>query len=177
MIEQENNVLSVADVEKRVLRTWLGQYATGVTIVTTLNEQGQKVGMTANSFSSVSLDPPLILWSIAKTASNVADFCQCERFAINILNEAQHVESNHFSKSSADKFSSLSCISEIENIPVIDEALTTLICRTYQIYEGGDHHIILGEIELCKHNGGKPLLFHNGQYHAASWHHTYNDCR
>lgn len=165
--------LPIHETDIRQLRTFLGQYATGVTVVTTVDKNNCRVGMTANSFSSVSLDPPLILWSIAKTASNVDDFCHCERFAINILNEEQQLASNHFAKSSADKFADLEMVENVMGIPILNDALTTLICKPYQIYEGGDHHIIVGEIEFCKHNGGNPLVFHNGKYHQTQLHPAY----
>lgn len=162
--------IHVADVDKRQLRNFLGQFATGVTVMTTVNKEQHKVGMTANSFTSVSLEPPLILWNIAKSSSNVDDFCQCERFAVNILNDQQHVASNHFAKSAEDKFSSIDGIDEVAGVPVLQDALTTLVCKNQQIIEAGDHFIILGEIEVCRANEGKPLLFHNGKYHQASLH-------
>ena len=167
---QQNQSFAIQEVDKRQLRTLLGQFATGVTVVSTVAENGQKVGMTANSFTSVSLDPPLILWNIAKTASNVNDFCRCEHFAINILNEQQHQASNHFAKSAADKFSDVGSVGEILGVPVLSDALAVLVCRTYQLIEAGDHFIILGQIEHCQHNHGKPLLFHNGKYHQAQLH-------
>ena len=164
-----NQSFSAPDVDKRQLRKLLGQFATGVTVVTTVGQDKRKVGMTANSFTSVSLDPPLILWNIAKTSSNVDDFCKCEHFAINILNDQQHQASNHFAKSAEDKFSQVHAV-EVLGIPVLSDALATLVCRTYQVVEAGDHYIILGEIEQCQHNEGKPLLVHNGKYHQAQLH-------
>lgn len=164
---------SVADIDSRKLRTLLGQYATGVTVVTTVDDTGHKIGMTANSFSSVSLNPPLILWSIAKTSSNAQTFCNAKNFAINILAEQQHQASNHFAKSASDKFSEFDAVSELHGVPVLTEALTSFICKTHNIVEAGDHFIILGEIEQCQHNGGKPLVFLNGQYHQAQLHPVY----
>lgn len=158
------------EADKRQLRNLLGQFATGVTVVTTVGEDNRKIGMTANSFTSVSLEPPLILWNIAKTATNVEDFRQCEHFAINILNDQQHVESNHFARSAADKFNEIDKVNDILGVPVLSEALATLVCKNYQWVEAGDHYIILGEIEHCSINTGKPLLFHNGKYHQAQLH-------
>lgn len=161
------------DADKRQLRTLLGQFATGVTVITTKTENNNKVGMTANSFTSVSLEPPLILWNIAKTATHLEDFRQCKHFAINILNEQQDKTSNHFAKSATDKFSNLKGINECLGIPVLTDALATLVCKNYQWVEAGDHYIVLGEIEHCTLNTGKPLLFHNGKYHKAEIHPTY----
>ena len=165
-----STAVAIADVDKRQLRQFLGQFATGVTVMTTVNKQQHKVGMTANSFTSVSLEPPLILWNIAKSATNLTDFCECERFAVNILNEQQHSASNHFAKSSGDKFTEFAGVQEVSGVPILTDALTTLVCKNQKIIEAGDHYIILGEIETCRANTGKPLLFHNGQYHQASLH-------
>ena len=106
------------EADKKQLRGLLGQFATGVTVVTTTGQDGRKVGMTANSFTSVSLEPPLILWNIAKTATNLDDFRECEHFAINILNDQQEQTSNHFAKSAADKFNSIDQVEDVLGIPV-----------------------------------------------------------
>jgi flavin reductase (DIM6/NTAB) family NADH-FMN oxidoreductase RutF len=161
---------AVQDADKRQLRNLLGQFATGVTVVTTVAADHSKIGMTANSFSSVSLDPPLILWNIAKTATHLEDFQQCEHFAINILNEQQEQTSNHFAKSAADKFNKIEHVEEILGVPVLSNALATLVCKNFKWVEAGDHYIVLGQIEQCSINAGKPLLFHNGKYHQALLH-------
>lgn len=158
------------DADKKQLRGLLGQFATGVTVVTTTGQDGRKIGMTANSFTSVSLEPPLILWNIAKTATHLEDFRECEHFAINILNEQQEQTSNHFARSASDKFNSIDQVEEILGVPVLSDALATLVCKSYQWVEAGDHYIILGQIEHCSINSGKPLLFHNGKYHQAQLH-------
>ena len=158
------------EADKKQLRSLLGQFATGVTVVTTTGQDGRKVGMTANSFTSVSLEPPLILWNIAKTATNLDDFRECEHFAINILNEQQEQTSNHFAKSATDKFNSIEQVEDVLGIPVLSDALATLVCKNYEWVEAGDHYIILGQIEHCSINSGKPLLFHNGKYHQAQLH-------
>lgn len=167
---QNKQTFSAKEADKRQLRSLLGQFATGVTVVTTVGEDNRKIGMTANSFTSVSLEPPLILWNIAKTASNLEDFRQCKHFAINILNEEQYQESNHFAKSSADKFSQVNGVDEVLGVPVLSEALASLVCKNYQWVEAGDHYIVLGEIEQCQFKSGKPLVFHNGKYHQAHLH-------
>ena len=158
------------EADKKQLRNLLGQFATGVTVITTTGQDGRKIGMTANSFTSVSLEPALILWNIAKTATNVDQFRACEHFAINILNDQQEQTSNHFAKSSADKFSAIDQVEEILGVPVLSDALATLVCKNYQWVEAGDHYIVLGQIEHCTVNSGKPLLFHNGKYHQAQLH-------
>lgn len=167
---QHVQVFSAQEADKRQLRNLLGQFATGVTVVTTVGQDNRQVGMTANSFTSVSLEPPLILWNIAKSATNVDDFCQSQHFAINILNEQQHHTSNHFAKSAENKFAQLDQVGEVLGVPVLTDALAVLVCKTHQLIEAGDHYIIIGQIEQCQHNTGRPLLFHNGKYHQAELH-------
>jgi len=168
-----NVMTPVIQLEPRSLRQLLGQYATGITVVTALDVNQRKIGMTANSFTSVSLDPPLILWNIAKSATHFEDFRQAEYFAINILNEDQYLESNHFSKSADDKFEGLDDVDEYMGIPILNKSLTTFVCRQYELHEAGDHYIIVGQIEACRNQMGNPLVFHNGQYKQANVHQAF----
>ena len=168
-----NEMTPVQQLEQPALRQLLGQYATGITVITGLDPEHKKIGMTANSFTSVSLDPPLILWNIAKTATHFHDFIAAEHFAINILNEDQFHESRHFSKSAADKFDGLNDVEDYMGIPVLKKSLTTFLCRQYELHEAGDHYIIVGEIEACRHQNGNPLVFHNGQYKQANLHQAF----
>ncbi len=168
-----NVMTPVIQLEPRSLRRLLGQYATGITVVTALDVNQRKIGMTANSFTSVSLDPPLILWNIAKSATHFEDFKQAEYFAINILNEDQYLESNHFSKSADDKFEGLDDVDEYMGIPILNKSLTTFVCRQYELHEAGDHYIIVGQIEACRNQMGNPLVFHNGQYKQANVHQAF----
>jgi len=134
-----NVMIPVIQLEPRSLRQLLGQYATGITVVTALDVNQRKIGMTANSFTSVSLDPPLILWNITKSATHFEDFKQAEYFSINILNEDQYLESKHFSKSADDKFEGLDDVDEYMGIPILNKSLTTFVCRQYELHEAGDH--------------------------------------
>ncbi len=168
-----NVMTPVIQLEPRSLRQLLGQYATGITVVTALDVNQRKIGMTANSFTSVSLDPPLILWNIAKSATHFEDFRQAEYFAINILNEDQYLESNHFSKSADDKFEGLDDVDEYMGIPILNKSLTTFVCRQYELHEAGDYYIIVGQIEACRNQMGNPLVFHNGQYKQANVHQAF----
>lgn len=170
-----NVMTPVIQLEPRSLRQLLGQYATGITVVTALDVKQRKIGMTANSFTSVSLDPPLILWNIAKSATHFEDFKQAEYFAINILNEDQYLESKHFSKSADDKFEGLDDVDEYMGIPILNKSLTTFVCRQYELHEAGDHYIIVGQIEACRNQMGNPLVFHNGQYKQANVHQAFAD--
>ena len=164
------DLIAADSSEPRALRNLLGQFATGVTVITTRGADGRKVGMTANSFSSVSLDPPLVLWSLARTAPSVNDFLNASHFAINVLGSDQHGLSGHFARPAADKFAGIGHVEATAGVPVLDGAIATLVCRNLTQYEGGDHLIFLGEIEHYRHSGGEPLVFHAGQYRVAIAH-------
>lgn len=171
-----NESLGLSAIESsnpREIRNLLGQFATGVTVITTKGKDGRNIGMTANSFSSVSLDPPLILWSLSKTAPSMPDFMDAEYFAIHVLNQNQHDISGNFAKASDDKFAQVSHKVCERGLPIIDHVLATLVCRNVNQYEGGDHLIFIGQIEHYQFQEGAPLLFHAGKYHVASGHPSY----
>lgn len=156
--------------DPRDLRGVLGQFATGVTVITTCTADGRNVGMTANSFSSLSLEPALVLWSLARTAPSVSDFLAASHFAINVLGSDQHGLSGHFARPSSDKFAGIEHVEATAGVPLLDGAIATLVCRNVTQYEGGDHLIFLGEIEHYRYSGGEPLVFHAGQYRVAVAH-------
>lgn len=154
----------------RDFRGALGQFATGVTVVTTLGVDGRKVGMTANSFTSVSMEPPLVLWCPSKRAPSLVDFEDATHFAINILASDQHVLSRQFATPATDKFAGAETTEGIAGIPLLDGAVATFQCRTVSRHDAGDHVIYVGEVERYENAGGEPLLFHSGKYHAATNH-------
>ncbi len=166
----DSTLIAVDGVEPRSLRNLLGQFATGVTVITTCTADGRRVGMTANSFSSVSLDPPLVLWSLARSAPSLQDFLSASHFAINVLGSDQHGLSGHFARPAVDKFAGIDCEQGPAGVPLLNGAIATLVCRNGTQYEGGDHLIFLGEIEHYRHSGGEPLVFHAGQYRVAVAH-------
>ncbi len=167
----EDMVLLPVNVENpREIRNLLGQFATGVTVITTRSKQGRKVGMTANSFSSLSLDPPLILWSLSKTAPSLSDFVDAEHFAIHMLAQEHHLLSGHFAKASADKFAGIAHRECDVGVPILEDVLATLVCRNVTQYEGGDHLIFIGQIEQYQQRQGEPLVFHAGKYRVAAAH-------
>lgn len=159
-----------AAFDLRDFRGALGQFATGVTVVTTLGVDGRKVGMTANSFTSVSMEPPLVLWCPSKRAPSLADFEESTHFAINILASDQHVLSRQFATPSADKFAGAETSEGIAGIPLLDGAVATFQCRTVSRHDAGDHVIYVGEVEKYENAGGDPLVFHAGKYHATASH-------
>jgi len=146
-----------------MLRQTLGCFPTGVVVATTIGDGGAPVGLTINSFSSVSLDPPLILWSLALTAPSLSAFQTHKGFAINILSEEQQDECMQFSRPSENKFEGINWQPGYEGVPLLDNALAVLQCRTYQRYEGGDHEIYLGEVMEMDSTDKAPLVFHRGK--------------
>ena len=147
-------------------RRCLGQFATGITVITA-RVGDDLVGMTANSFSSVSLDPPLVLWSAKLSSASFAKFEAAEYFAVNILSRDQVAASKHFGKSGDEKFRDLPWSAGLGGAPLLEGSLATFECRRCATYPGGDHLIILGEVErFARYNRGA-LLFVQGRYSVA----------
>ncbi|MCU1288287.1 MAG: flavin reductase domain protein FMN-binding [Acidobacteria bacterium] len=151
-------------ISKEEFRRALSRFASGVTVVTTKDNDGKLFGITVSAFCSVSLEPPLVLICIEKSAGSHHAFEQSRAFVVNILGENQQTISNHFASHSDDKFSGISYRSGIENLPVLEDALTNLECRLRYSHEGGDHTIYVGEIEKATINDGNPLLYFQGNY-------------
>jgi 3-hydroxy-9,10-secoandrosta-1,3,5(10)-triene-9,17-dione monooxygenase reductase component len=157
--------MSAALADKsRQFRNALGSFATGVTIVTTLSADGTDVGVTANSFNSVSLDPPMILWSLGKNSTSLDAFMEAEHFAVHVLAMAQESLSGRFAKSNTDKFHGLTVERGRDGIPLLPGCAARFQCRTAYRHEGGDHIIIVGVVDDFDHDGLAPLAFHGGRY-------------
>lgn len=154
----------MAGLDPKAFRTALGVFATGVTVVTTLDGAGIPFGVTASSFNSVSLDPPLVLWSLAKTAQSIDAFSGSGNFAVHVLAADQQPLSNRFAKSGGDKFSSLNWTRGVLGSPLFTKYASRFECRTLHQYEGGDHIIFVGEVVNFDQQDGKPLIFHQGTY-------------
>ncbi|MBT8140541.1 MAG: flavin reductase family protein [Gammaproteobacteria bacterium] len=150
--------------DPRAFRNALGQFPTGVTVITTLDGGGNRVGMTANSFSSVSLDPMLVLWSIAKTASAYDAFMQAKHFAIHVLSADQESTSQRFSAKDGDRFAGLDCENGHGGVPLLPEFAARFECTLESCYAGGDHDILVGRVEQFAHRDCIPLGFHAGRY-------------
>ena len=148
----------------QAFRNALGAFATGVTIVTTRGHDGQPVGVTASSFNSVSLDPPLVLWSLAKSSRSHDDFCEGDHFAIHVLAAHQDELSGRFARSGQDKFSGIEWRAGEGASPILPEYAALLQCRTRHRYDGGDHVILVGEVLAFERSDHPPLLFHSGRY-------------
>lgn len=168
-IEQEAKAVAER-FDRRDFRRALGQFATGVTVVTARASGGAKVGVTVNSFSSVSLNPPLILWSLSRQAQSSADFANCTHFVVNVLEAKQHHLSRQFSTPVSDKYAGVDFVEGKAGIPMLNGALAHFVCRKVKQYDGGDHVIFLGEVEEYNYGEGEPLVFHSGRYRIATRH-------
>ena len=146
------------------LRRALGSFGTGVTVVSTLAAGGGLVGVTANSFSSVSLDPPIVLWSLNRRSTSLAAFDACGRFVVNVLGLDQVAESRRFATSQPDKFDGVAHRRGLAGLPVLHGATASFECSTVQRLEVGDHILFLGRVEAFEHRHGAGLLYCQGRY-------------
>ncbi len=150
--------------DSTAFRRALGNFATGITVVTATAPSGERVGVTANSFNSVSLDPPLVLWSIDKKSGSYPIFDAASHFAVNILAADQMHLSNNFAKRSEDKFANIDYQNGLGGAAILPDCAAVFECESYACLEGGDHWILVGKVERFSDNGRAPLLFHQGGY-------------
>jgi flavin reductase (DIM6/NTAB) family NADH-FMN oxidoreductase RutF len=142
-------------------------FATGVTIVTAQAADGSFVGLTANSFNSVSLTPPLVLWSLSQSAGSMAAFSAGSHYAINILGAEQQDLARQFAARDCDRFAGVAFSLGAGGAPLLKGAVASFECFNRSRYEEGDHVIFVGEVEGCTHRtGSSPLLFHGGKFYA-----------
>lgn len=142
-------------------------FATGVTIVTARTAAGTLVGLTANSFNSVSLSPPLVLWSLAKSAGSMAAFSTGSHYAINILSADQQALAQQFASKAVDRFAGVKYVLGSTGAPLLAGAVASFECFNRSQYAEGDHIIFVGEVERCTHTpGSAPLLYHGGKFYA-----------
>jgi flavin reductase (DIM6/NTAB) family NADH-FMN oxidoreductase RutF len=157
-----------AGFDPRDLRAALGSFATGVAIVTTCTESGEWVGLTVNSFSSVSLDPPLVLWSLDLGSPSLAFFEKATHYAVNVLAADQEELSNRFASRIADKFAGVDCVEGLAGVPLLPGCLSWFECGLDVSYPAGDHLILIGHIERFAHDKAKTpaesLIFQGGGY-------------
>jgi flavin reductase (DIM6/NTAB) family NADH-FMN oxidoreductase RutF len=150
------------DADTRAFRDALGSFATGVTVVTAQGPDGP-VGITANSFASVSLDPPLVLWSPAKASSRYAAFAQAQHFAIHVLAEDQRVIADAFTRA-AEGFNAAVWAEGPQDVPLIEGCLARFECTQMAAHDAGDHLIVVGQVVRAAQRRGVPLLFQGGRY-------------
>ena len=157
-------------LDLRELRTALGAFATGVTVVTSRTADGLRVGVTANSFTSLSLEPPLVLWCLSRQSTSLPAFREASRFAINVLASGQHHLSRLFATTGVDKFAGVDVRGGAHEIPLLDGALAHYLCRSVRQIDAGDHVIFIGEVEGYELFDGEPLVFHSGGYRVTTRH-------
>ncbi|MEO8296238.1 MAG: flavin reductase family protein [Burkholderiales bacterium] len=155
-------------------RRCLGEYVTGVTVITTVGPDGERYGLTANSFSSLSLDPPLILWSLRLNATNFSIYSQATHFAVNILADHQVDVANRFAKSGPNRFDGIDHALGADGMPLIAGSVAQLECVLDASHPGGDHLIFIGRVQrlhhIGHHSGDLPLAFRGGRYMALQAH-------
>lgn len=151
--------------DPRALRAALGRFATGVTIVTCVDAGGRRVGLTANSFNALSLDPPLVLWSLRRGSPSLPAFEQATRFAVNVLAEAQVELSRRFASASPDKFAEGAWSAGEGGAPVLAGATAVFECERQSTQPAGDHVLFIGRVTRMAGMSLPPLVFHGGHYH------------
>ena len=151
----------------RRFRNALGAFATGVTIVTARDAEGHDIGLTANSFNSVSLDPPMVLWSLAKDARSLPAFLAAPHFAVHVLAADQEELSKRFATRGSEKFAGLDVERGASQVPLLRGCSARFQCRTAFRHEGGDHVIFVGAVEAFDQSDRAPLVFHGGRYALA----------
>src|SRR6266404_1013679 len=151
-------------IDPRDFRSALGTFATGVTIVTAMSPDGRPYGVTCNSFASVSLNPPLVLWSLGMFSQGLSIFQNASHFAVNILGASQQALAKKFANSSEDKFAGVEWTAGLGNAPLLKGSVANFQCRAVDRYYGGDHVIFLGAVEAYAYDRQEPLLFAHGGY-------------
>jgi flavin reductase (DIM6/NTAB) family NADH-FMN oxidoreductase RutF len=151
--------------DARLLRNALGRYATGVTIVSCVAEDGSRVGLTANSFVGLSLDPPLVLWSLRVASPSLAAFATAPHFAVNVLAESQVELARRFAKRGEDRFAEGAWSAGEQGAPVLAGCAAVFECRTVTQQAAGDHRLFIGQVLACTESALPPLVFQAGHYH------------
>jgi flavin reductase (DIM6/NTAB) family NADH-FMN oxidoreductase RutF len=153
-----------AGIDPRDFRNALGSFATGVTIITAKGPGDRVVGLTCNSFASVSLNPAMVLWSLVSHSPNMAVFQEASHFTVNVLGAGQGDLAMQFARSANDKFAGVGWAAGLGGAPVIGGCVAHFQCRSAYRYYGGDHTIFLGAVEAFDHTPGAPLLFSRGKF-------------
>ncbi len=162
-----SNATYASSFTKDEFRQALGMFATGVTIVTACSPEGKLVGLTANSFNSVSLDPPLVLWSLSGNSASLEAFSKGSHYAIHILAADQKDMALQFASKIPDRFLGMPYTLGTSGVPLLQGAAATFECLNRSRYTEGDHVIFVGEVEKCSHRAGaSPLLYHGGKFYT-----------
>jgi flavin reductase (DIM6/NTAB) family NADH-FMN oxidoreductase RutF len=152
---------------ERAFRDALGRFATGVAVVTAVASDGAKVGLTISSFNSASLTPPLVLWSLMKTASSMPVFSSISHYAVNVLGASQKELAMQFSRRNVDRWAGVDYQLGASGAPLLAGAIASFECHNRSRYDEGDHVILVGEVQHCHYRAGvAPLLYHGGQFYT-----------
>lgn len=151
------------ELDTDAFRSALSRFATGIGVVTALDSKGEKVGITVSSFNSVSLDPPLILWSIGLDSMSYDVFTEVDYFAVHILTRQQQDLCDRFAQRGNDKFASLDCHGGLHGVPVLPDFAACFECSTEHIYPGGDHKIIVGRVHRFEEREAEPLIYYRSR--------------
>lgn len=153
-------------VDTGALRVALGAFATGVTVISTNTITGEPIGLTANSFNVLSLDPPLVLWSLRKSSASLGTFRQAAHFCINVLAEQQLEISRQFARYGDDRFGGVTWKPGPAGVPRLKGCAAIFECRMVSQQDAGDHVLFIGSVEDFRHQVQRPLVFHGGKYHC-----------
>jgi flavin reductase (DIM6/NTAB) family NADH-FMN oxidoreductase RutF len=151
-------------LDAQLLRAAFGSFATGVTVITALDEHGAPVGLTANSFGSVSLDPPLVQWSLRINSGLHRNCVNASHFCVSVLTREQEAIAKQFSSRAPDRFEGIELVTQIGEPPLIANALAHFVCRKINDYRVGDHELFIGEVLRVKTFPGEPLVFHSSKF-------------
>ncbi|WP_024538335.1 flavin reductase family protein [Comamonas badia] len=158
-------------IDARELRNALGHFATGVTVVTTLGPAGERIGVTVNSFAALSLDPPLVLWSLARKSWSLPAFQAAGHFCIHVLAHDQQAVSDRFARAGEDKFAGMEIGEGLGGVPLLPGCMAVFQCAVEHRYEGGDHTILVGRVGRLTTRSTAPLLFYRGRYAVPEYEH------
>lgn len=153
-----------AEIDPKDFRRALGAFATGVTVITTCGPDGALAGLTANSFNSVSLSPPLVLWSLSQFSPSLAAYQEASYFCVNILAADQMHLSQKFSRPASDRFADVAMRPGAGGVPLLEGVAASFTCRNEFRYYGGDHVIFVGRVVAYEHSDRRPLVFARGRY-------------
>jgi flavin reductase (DIM6/NTAB) family NADH-FMN oxidoreductase RutF len=166
---EESDVWGETEIAPKALRQVLGSYPTGVAIVTTRAAGGRAVGLTINSFASLSLDPALVLWSLVDRSPSLAAFRDAPHFAISVLADEQQALAQRFATGGLpNKFEGVELREAPEGLPVIEGAVATLVCALDRHVTAGDHLLFIGRVLRMDRRDGEPLVFHRGRFAAIT---------
>jgi 4-hydroxyphenylacetate 3-hydroxylase, reductase component len=160
--------LAASELVPDELRRALGRFVTGVTIVTCRDEHGEPVGLTANSFNALSLDPPLVLWSLRESSSTIGAFTAATHFAVNVLAADQVELSRRFARPSSAKFDQGEWTDGQGGAPLLAGCVAVFECRRHSHHAAGDHMLFIGEVERIGGSASSPLVYHAGHYRTLS---------